>query len=255
MATSRPVKTPRTLAIDIGGTGLKASVLDHTGAMMADRVRIETEYPCPPDDMVSRLVTLTKPLPAYDRISVGFPGVVRGGLILSAPHFVTKAGPGTKVVPALVKAWNRYDLSGALLTDLHKPVRTINDADMQGLDVIKGDGLELVVTLGTGVGTAVFVNGRLGPRIELSHHEFHDGEDYNTYLGDHALKTVGKKKWNRRVQRLIATLDALFFPDHMFIGGGNNRHITGTLDSHITIIDPNAGILGGLKLWDLAEYS
>ena len=256
MATTRTTKSaakPRTLAIDIGGTGLKASVLDIKGAMLADRVRVETTYPLPPDEMVNKLVDLVKSLPPYDRVSVGFPGVVRHGLILSAPHFVTKAGPGTKVMPELVDAWGRYDLTGALVTHLHKPVRTINDADLQGLDVIIGNGVELVVTLGTGVGTAVFSSGRLGPRMELSHHEFHDGQDYNTYLGDAARKEIGNKKWNKRVARLLEVLEALFFPDHMYIGGGNNRHVTSQLAPNAKIIDPNAGILGGLKLWNLDD--
>src|SRR5271168_3833101 len=83
-------QSPFTLAIDIGGTGLKASVLDATGAMVADRVTVKTTYPCPPSKMVDDLVALVAPLPPADRVSAGFPGMVRNGLILSAPHFVTE---------------------------------------------------------------------------------------------------------------------------------------------------------------------
>jgi polyphosphate glucokinase len=82
---------PFTLAIDVGGTGLKASVLSKTGTMMADRVRVETKYPLPPDGdtgLVAALTALVKPLPEADRVSCGFPGMVRNGVVLSAPHFI-----------------------------------------------------------------------------------------------------------------------------------------------------------------------
>ncbi|MGH9303213.1 MAG: ROK family protein, partial [Acidimicrobiales bacterium] len=84
---------PATLAIDIGGTGLKASVLDARGKLLADRVRVETLYPCPPEVMVDTLHRLVMPLPAADRASAGFPGVVRRGHVITAPHFVTANGP------------------------------------------------------------------------------------------------------------------------------------------------------------------
>jgi hypothetical protein len=86
---------PFTLAVDVGGTGLKASVLDADGRMVADRVRVDTTYPLPPETLVAALEKLVRPLPAYERVSVGFPGVTRGGRILTAPHFVTVHGPGS----------------------------------------------------------------------------------------------------------------------------------------------------------------
>jgi polyphosphate glucokinase len=242
-----------TLAIDIGGTGLKASALDPAGQMLADRVRVETTYPMPPTALVDALVALVKPLPTSQRASVGFPGVVRHGRILSAPHFVTTKGPGSEIDPGLVTAWSGFDLGGALQRRLRKPVRVINDADIQGLDAITGSGVELVVTLGTGIGTAVFVDGRLGPRLELSHHPLRHGRTYNEEVGDAARKKVGKATWNRRVVRTIGVLDALLFPDVIYLGGGNARHVEAELPAKVTRIDPNAGILGGLKLWNLAE--
>src|SRR6202035_3380778 len=98
-------QSPFTLAIDIGGTGLKASVLDATGAMVADRVAVKTTYPCSPSMMLDDLGGLVAPLPPADRVSAGFPGMVRSGIVLSAPHFVTLHGPGTTVDPGLVKQW------------------------------------------------------------------------------------------------------------------------------------------------------
>ena len=194
-------ETPFTLAIDIGGTGLKASVLDATGAMVADRVAVKTTYPCPPATMVDDLVALVAPLPPAERVSAGFPGMVRAGRVLSAPHFVTKSGPGTAVDPELVKQWSGFDLAGALATRLGKPTRVANDADVQGAAVVKGKGLELVITLGTGVGTAFFYDGHLLPHLEFAQHPFVKGDTYNDQLGDAARKDVGNTRWNKRVRK------------------------------------------------------
>src|ERR1019366_2074360 len=95
---------PATLAIDVGGTGLKASVLDAVGTLMSDRVRVKTTYPCPPEQLVDMLATLVAPLPVVDRASIGFPGVVRNGILLSAPDFVTRSGPGSPVSKKLLAA-------------------------------------------------------------------------------------------------------------------------------------------------------
>ena len=105
MTRRRAPRPVATLAIDIGGTGIKASVLDETGHMEHDRVRIPTPYPLSPQKLVTVLVDLIKPLPPFDRVSAGFPGMVRGGHILSAPHFVSPDGPGGTPVPKLVAAW------------------------------------------------------------------------------------------------------------------------------------------------------
>jgi polyphosphate glucokinase len=239
-----------TLAIDVGGTGLKASVLDPAGAMEVDRVRVATSYPCPPTKLVETLRQLVEPLPAYDRVSVGFPGMVRDGRVLSAPHFVTESGPGSKTVAELLEAWTGFDLAGALEAALGKPTKVVNDADLQGAAVVKGKGLELVVTLGTGVGTGLFFHGRLTPHMELAHHPLHKDESYNEYLGNAARKRIGDKKWNKRVKLAVETLDALFFYDQVYLGGGNSKRVTADLGPKATIVDNEAGILGGIKLWE-----
>jgi polyphosphate glucokinase len=241
--------TPDTLAIDIGGTGLKASVLDATGEMERDRVRIDTPYPLPPDKLVHVLTDLVKPLGSYDRVSVGFPGMVRAGLVLSAPHFVSPAGPGGVPTPKLTAAWHRFELEAALAKALGKPTKVANDADLQGSAVVDGHGLELVVTLGTGVGTALFYEGRLLPHLELAHHAFRKDETYNDALGDAARKRIGTKKWNRRVAEMVEVLRALTFFDHLYIGGGNSTRVDLKLDKDVSLVDNSAGILGGIKLW------
>jgi len=218
--------------------------------MLVDRVRVPTSYPCRPDGMVRTLTELVRPLPPYDRVSAGFPGMVRGGLVLSAPHFVTVAGPGSTTSADLEREWDHFDLAGALAEALGKPARVVNDADMQGAAVVEGVGLELVITLGTGFGTAVFHDGRLAPHLEIAHQRFRKGETYDEQLGDAARKRIGEAKWNTRVEEAVKTLDALLFFDRVHIGGGNSRRVTVDLGPKATIVDNSAGILGGIKLWD-----
>jgi polyphosphate glucokinase len=246
---------PLTLAIDIGGTGLKASVLDAQGAMVADRVVVKTTYPCPPAKLVADLAALVAPLPVADRVSAGFPGMMRKGRVLSAPHFVTEAGPGTKTDDDLVQQWDHFDLAGTLRKKLGKPTRVANDADLQGAAVVSGKGLELVITLGTGVGTALFYDGRLLPHLEFAHHPFRKGETYNEQLGDAARKEIGNARWNKRARRAVDTLRALSFFDHCYIGGGNSKHLTGDLADDVSTVDNTAGILGGIKLWGSRQLS
>jgi polyphosphate glucokinase len=248
---------PFTLSIDVGGTGLKASVLSRDGSMVADRVKIATTYPMPPDGdhgLVAALTTLVQPLPPADRVSCGFPGMVRRGHVLSAPHFVLKKGPGSSLDSELFAAWSDFDLASALAAALKIPTRVANDADVQGAAVVNGKGLEVVITLGTGFGSAVFMDGSLLPHIELAHHPFRKDETYNEQVGELARKKVGDKHWNNRVREAIGCLDGLFFFDHLYIGGGNARRIDrdelGDVLRRITVVDNTAGILGGIKLWE-----
>src|ERR1700722_20363940 len=245
---------PFTLAIDIGGTGLKASVLDSTGAMVAERVKIPTTYPLPPDKLVSNLAGLVRPLPAFDRISVGFPGMIREGHVLTAPHFVLKSGPGSDVDQALVSKWADYPLANALSQQLGKPTKVANDADLQGAAVISGHGFELVLTLGTGFGTGLFYDGHLLPHMEFAHMAFRKGETYNDQLGERARKDIGDERWNKRVMKAIDALRSLMFFDRCWIGGGNAKRLeTDKLADDTTIVDNTAGILGGIKLWEGAH--
>jgi polyphosphate glucokinase len=227
---------PLTLAIDIGGTGLKAAVLDREGGMVAPRVRVATPERCPPETMVAALLALVAPLPAAERISIGFPGVVRDGLVRTAPHF------GNAV-------WSHFPLEARLATALGKPARLLNDAEVQGLAVIQGQGIELVVTLGTGAGTALFRAGALAPHLELAHHPIHKDKTYNDYLGQAALEKVGTKRWNRRVRRMIGVLDTLVLPDTIYLGGGNAAHLKGELPEHVRVVSNQAGLTGGVALW------
>jgi polyphosphate glucokinase len=218
--------------------------------MQHERVRIPTPYPLSPQRLVEVIDTLVRSLPPYDRISTGFPGMVRDGKVLTAPHFVGVEGPDAKPVPKLVDAWTGFDLADALETAFAKPARVANDADLQGLAVVSGTGLEFVVTLGTGFGTALFYQGALCPHMELGHHRFRGKEAYDEQIGDAARKKVGAERWNRRVQLMITNMRKLFFFDHMYIGGGNATRVKGDLPQDISLVDNTAGILGGIRLWD-----
>jgi len=242
---------PTTLAIDIGGTGLKASVLDVTGRKIVERVRTKTPYPCPPRVLIRELDRLTHPLPSWDRVSVGFPGFVRHGRVLTAPNLSTKAGPGTKMVRKLVDAWAGFPLATELEARLGRPTRVVNDADMHGLAVISGNELELVITLGTGLGTAVFVDGVPTPHLELALMPFHGSGTFQDHLGNATRRRIGNRRWSERVLEAVEMFDALLHFDRLYVGGGNAKKLTVDLGHRAVLVDNNAGILGGIKLWDL----
>jgi polyphosphate glucokinase len=242
---------PRTLSFDIGGTGLKASVLSRDGELLHNPVRTPTPYPLRPEQLVYALVELATGLPSFQRVSAGFPGMVREGRLLSAPHFISPTGPRGKPSQELEKAWSDFDLQGALGTALGKPCRVANDADVQGSALVKGEGLEMVITLGTGVGSALFWKGKLAPHVELAHHPLGKGaRSYNEMLGEAALQKVGHKKWNARVAMMLTIVKGLVFYDHCYIGGGNSHQVKIDLPPDVSLAANTAGILGGIKLWE-----
>ena len=226
-----------TLAIDIGGTGLKASVLDGKGKMTTERVRVDTPHPCDPRLLVDTLGTLVKQLPKYDRVSVGFPGLIRHGKIITAPNLGTERFAG-------------FDLGKALKDKLGKPVRAVNDADMQGLAVVKGKGVEMVCTLGTGFGTALFNDGRLQVHLEIAHLPFKKGKTYDEVVGERGRKKVGTKRWLKNVSEAIDNMRTMVNFDRLYLGGGNAKRIDFKLPKGVEVVDNSAGILGGIKLWD-----
>lgn len=230
----------RILAIDVGGTGLKAAIIDAHGKMETERLKVATPHPCTPELLVDTLVKLVQPLitplPAT-HISMGFPGVVRDNRVLTAPNLGNDAF---------------HDVAlGTMLTDRlgHLPIRIINDAEMQGLAAISGKGLELVLTLGTGAGTGLFRDGELMPHLELAHHPVSKNKTYDEYIGNAARDKVGNKRWNRRVEKVIGILSSLMNYDHLWIGGGNAANLKFTLPANVTIVSNDAGIEGGSRLW------
>jgi len=224
------------LAIDIGGTGLKAAVLHEDGSFATDRVRIDTPVGSPPEAITALLAELVAPLPAFERVAVGFPGMVRNGVVRTAPNLGHDG-------------WVGFDLATALQERLGAPVRVANDADVQGLAVIQGRGVEMVITLGTGFGTALYQDGRLCPHLEISQQPFQKGETYDERLGNAARKQVGNRKWKKRVFAAIENLRVLTHFDRLYVGGGNSRRLDGGLPDDVIVVDNAAGLIGGAKLW------
>ncbi|MEY4347775.1 MAG: hypothetical protein RIS43_194 [Actinomycetota bacterium] len=240
-----------TLCIDIGGTGLKAAIVGLDGAMLTERVKIKTPYPCPPERLLAELPKLVKDLGEFDRISVGFPGLVRHGLIWHVPAF-SRSSYGGPIDEQLRAAWHGFNMEEAVREVFGKPVKVANDADVQGCAVVEGRGFEFVMTLGTGVGTAVFSDGVLLPHMELSHAPFRKGESFDTQLGNAQRKEIGEERWCRRVYRAIEAFDAFLYYDQLHIGGGNAKYLNpAKLPKNARIVSNTAGLLGGVRIWDL----
>ncbi len=230
---------PLTLAIDIGGSRLKAGLLDSSGQMVAGPNRVNTPDRPGPQVVMEALVDLATSLGEFDRISVGFPGVVWHGQVRTAPNLGTED-------------WRHFPLAASLTEKLGKPVRMMNDAEVQGLGVITGKALECVITLGTGMGFSLFQDGYPSPHLELSQHVIHKGKTYDQFIGGVTYKAVGRKRWNRRLQRVLGSILTLVGYDVLYIGGGNAKHIDIDLAPNIKLVSNEAGITGGVRLWDRA---
>lgn len=227
---------PCTLAVDIGGTGVKTMLLDASGKPLTDRLRASTPDPSTPKAITQIIADFAKQLGDFDRVSVGFPGVIKKGVVYTAAN--------------LDKKWITYSLAENLGQTLGKPVRVANDAVVQGLGAVSGQGVELVITLGTGLGAALYLDGVPIPSLEMGHHPFRNGKSYEDDLGRRALTKQGRKRWNKHVAEAIDQLYRLFYYDRLYIGGGNAAKVSIKLPKNAAIISNQDGILGGIKLWE-----
>lgn len=232
----KPLAT-KILAIDIGGTGLKVATIDAKGRFLTERIRVKTPSRPGPKAVVAALVKLVKPLEGYDHISIGFPGYVRDGKVITAPNLGTRA-------------WKGFPLARTVERKLGKPTRLNNDADVQGLAVISGKGLELVCTLGTGFGTAWFRDGELMPHMELAHMPIRGKSDFDGYIGDRERKKIGDKQWSKRVRKLIPVLSTVMNYDRLYLGGGNAQRIRFRLPANVSIVSNDAGMEGSAFVWN-----
>jgi len=226
-----------TLTIDIGGTGIKMIRLDAQGEAVSDRVRELTPQPATPEPVLAVITSMLESQGDFGRVSVGFPGVVKRGVTFTAPNLA--AG-----------AWAGFDLESAVAACSGKPTRVLNDAELQGYGVISGKGVEIVLTFGTGLGTALYVDGRLVPNLELGHHPLGDkGETYEDLVRDDQVEAVGKVVWRERVALVCGTLSRIFNYDRLYVGGGNARHIEAPLPEGVERFDNARGMEGGVALW------
>jgi len=237
-----PQQRYQVLSIDIGGTHIKATILDQNGDIIEAYRSAKTPLPATPKAVLATITDLVKDFTDYAYVSVGFPGYVRDGVIQTAPNLGTQQ-------------WRQVRLEDLLHEKLGKPVRVINDADMQGLGIVNGKGFEILITLGTGFGTAFLKNGILFPHIELAHHPIIKDTDYDQYIGDKVLKKIGVEKWNERLKEVVHILRRVFNYDRLYIGGGNARHIDFELDDNIAVVSNEDGIKGGARLWAVENYS
>jgi len=252
---ARVQETPPTLAVDCGGGGIKASVLDAAGTQRSQPVRTATPYPLPPKRLVGVIADLAGQLPPAGRMTVGMPGMIRHGVVVATPHYVTKAGPRTRELPDLVEAWSGFDMRAALEEELQIPALVLNDAEVHGAGVIAGAGLELMLTFGTGLGNAVFDGGALAPHQELSRGPVRWGLTYDEYVGEHERLRLGDAMWSRRIRRVVEALRPMYMWDRLYIGGGNSRRLTpqvvDRLGDDVVIVPNSAGIIGGVRVWSL----
>jgi polyphosphate glucokinase len=227
-------KGPITLAIDIGGSGLKAMLLDRDGKPVSERLRIATPAIPTTRAVMRELDKLATGLPGFDRVSVGFPGVVKRGVTYAAFN--------------LHPTWAKFPLQAELEKRWKKPARVANDSAVQGFGAIKGEGVEMIITLGTGMGNSLFTWGRLCPGLELGHHPWKKFT-YEDYIGRRGLDKYGKKRWNKYLQEVIAQTLNTFNWDHLYLGGGNTKKIDFKLPANVTVVPNETGLLGGVALW------
>lgn len=228
--------TTNTLSIDVGGSGIKGMVLNPAGEPLNEKVRIKTPRPATPRAVLETIARVAEQQPDFDRISIGFPGVVEFGTVKTAPN--------------LDGDWSNAPLAAEVERLTGRPCRVANDADVQGYGSIEGKGVEMVLTLGTGMGSAVFTNGHLSPNLELGHHPFSRKKTYEEMLCQAARKRIGKKKWNKRVERAVNMILPIWNPRRLYLGGGNAEKLTFELPEQVRIVSNDAGILGGIRLWE-----
>jgi polyphosphate glucokinase len=228
----------RTLCIDIGGTGIKGMVFDANAKELTERIRVLTPSPAVPEAVFAAIEELIAKLGEFDRVSVGFPGVVVDGVTQTAPN--------------LGEGWEGCALAEQLSRLTNKPVKALNDCGLQGFGVIEGKGTEILITLGTGMGFGLYIDGRYVPNVEFGHHPFRNKRTYEERVSDAKLKSIGKRKWNGRVFAIIKQLEPIFNYRRLYLGGGNAALVKAEkLPENVTIVDNTAGLRGGVKLWSL----
>jgi polyphosphate glucokinase len=211
------------LVIDVGGTHIK---------LLATGRKAPIKIPSGPKLTASSMVRRVRKAVAgwtYDAVSIGYPGVVVHGKPVSEPR---NLGGG----------WVGFKYKSAF----GRPVAVINDAAMQALGSYKG-GRMLFLGLGTGLGSALIINGVLEP-MELAHLPYRKGRTYEDYVGKAGFKRLGKKKWRRHVLDVVTRLKAALEADDVVIGGGNAR-LLDTLPSGARLGTNEHAFLGGYRLW------
>ncbi len=214
----------RILVLDIGGSHVKVALPDRP-----DEVEVPSGDRLTPRKMLRKLRPVLRGA-RFDRVSIGYPGIVVRGRIVSEPAH-------------LGRGWAGFDFEAAF----HRPTRILNDAAMQALGSYHG-GRMLFLGLGTGLGTALVLDGEI-EAMELAHLPYKKGRTYEDYVGEAALERLGRKKWQKEVQDVTRLLTAALEPEYVVIGGGNERKLR-ELPPKSERGDNRNAILGGIRLWD-----
>ena len=229
----------RILTFDIGGTGIKACLLNPEGEMLEDYRKMATPENAGPENVLHAIMTLAAQFGEFDAVSAGFPGYVRDGVVYTAPNLDNIS-------------WRGVNLNFLLEQKLERPAKVVTDADLQGLGFAEGEGLEMVMTLGTGFGTALMLDGVLLPHLELAHLPVTKSKDYDAWIGEEALQKIGEKKWNKRMARVLDTFRTVVNFDRLYISGGNAKKLSFPLGENVRIVSNKEGIRGGARLWKQA---
>ena len=226
-----------TLSIDCGGLFIKSCVLDESGTMHAAPTRVQTPYPLSTERFLDTVAEIAASLPKAARVTVGLPGMIRNGVVVATPHYINDAGPHTRMNPELKEQWWGFD------------------AEVHGAGVVTGSGLEIVLTLGTGLGFSVFHGGKLSPHFEMSHATVRRNTTYDTWIGDRERHRMGNTFWSRRVRLMVSELRPVFLWDRLYIGGGNSHSIQqrdlNLMGDDVVIVPNSAGVAGGVRAWQL----
>lgn len=244
-----------TLSIDCGGLYIKSCILDASGTIHGKPLITDTPYPLSPSLFIETMGEIASRLPQADRATVGMPGMIRNGVVIHTPHYINISGAHTKRVPELVDEWTSFDMQSALTQSLGIPTKVLNDAEVHGAGVITGSGYEVVITLGTGLGFALFHGGKLAPHFELSHATVRRNTTYDQWIGEHERRKIGNTFWSKRIRTMVEELRPVFLWDRLYIGGGNSHNISqkdlARLGEDIVIVPNTAGISGGVRAWSL----
>lgn len=233
------------LGIDFGGSGIKGAVVNtETGELVTERHRIVTPQPATPKAVGDVIVELIEHFKWSGKVGVGVPAVVKSGVVLTASN--------------IDKGWINYNANQKLSKKTGCVVECVNDADAAGIAEIHFgagsilDGVALLLTIGTGVGSVIFVDKHLVPNLELGHLEF-KGDIIEKYTADSVRKSkdLSWKQWGKRFNEVLKYLEFRFNPNLFIIGGGVSKKMD-KFEEHIKIETPvvpaemqnNAGIIG-----------
>lgn len=218
------VPIPETiLAIDIGATTIKLGLTDDRGTHLAHVRQVPTPYPCSPERLVDVVVSEIIDS-GSSKIGVGFPGDFRDGLVIEPGNLSRRGGIRSDVDPELHLAWMGFDLQRALCTASHRDVRVVNDATLAALGCSVGEGRELVMTLGTGLGIALVVDGEPVRIRDVGAELFVGGRTYDELLGEPS-RDADQSRWRRLLYEAVEGFVAEFNADTVHFGGGNARRI------------------------------